>query len=425
MRERLLLALMCAMGAAGAATAAAAEAAAPPPTQQDFALIERGRYLSLVADCAACHTDPKGGRPFAGGRAIDTPFGSVLAPNITPDRETGIGGWSDAQFDAALRQGKMPDGKDLYPGMPYVYYSRMSRADVLAVRAYLNTVEPVHHDVVSDQLPFPFNVRAIMGVWNSLYFKPGEFQPVPTQSAQWNRGAYLVQGPGHCAACHTPKNALGGDQTGRRLEGYAIDGWFGPNITNDAERGLARWSVEDVVEYLAKGHNRWEAAAGPMAEEIADSSSRMRESDLRAIALYLKDQPGRSAGREASTGEAPLSARDPEMVAGAAIYRDLCSACHQSDGRGVPYLIPSLAGSSAIASRDGTTLVRLVLEGARSVATDAEPTAPAMPGFGSQLSDEQAACVLTYIRNSWSHAAPAVAASEVHSARATLAKSAE
>lgn len=382
---------------------------------QDFAQIERGRYLAVAADCAACHTDSTQNKPFAGGRSIQTPFGMVVAANITPDRETGIGSWSDAQFDAALRQGKLPDGKRLYPAMPFVYYTRMSQADVLAIRAYLNTVQPVHNAVSSDQLPFPFNIRAGMRVWDALYFTPGEFKPDASKSAAWNRGAYLVEGPGHCGACHTPKTMLGGDEADRELRGYSIQGWFAPNITNDRRRGLAGWSVADIVDYLKKGHNRFAGASGPMSEEVSDSSSRMSGPDLEAMAIYLKDRQGQ-------TGEAtPLSASDPMMVAGAAIYSDLCSACHKPDGSGIPYLIPNLAGSASVASREPTTLLRVVLQGADSVATNDEPTAPAMPAFGWQLTDTQVAAVATYIRNNWGHAAAAVTDGDVRSARTSLA----
>lgn len=380
---------------------------------QDFAQIERGRYLTVAADCAACHTDPNQNHPFGGGRPIETPFGVVLTPNITPDIDTGIGGWSDADFEAALHQGIMPDGKRLYPAMPYLYYTKMPHADVLAIRAYLNTVAPVHNEVVTNQLPFPFNIRSGMWFWDTLYFTAGEYKPDASQSAVWNRGAYLVQGPGHCGACHTPKTTLGGDKSAESLRGYSIQGWFAPNITND-ERGLAGWTIEDIVDYLKKGHNRFAAASGPMAEEVSDSSSKMSRADLTAIATYLKNlQATKGVGT-------PVAANDPVMVAGAAIYSDLCSACHKPDGTGIPYLIPNLAATASVASREPTTLIRVVLEGAQSVATDEEPTGPAMPPFGWQLTDAQVAAVTTYVSNSWNHAAATISERQVHEARESL-----
>jgi mono/diheme cytochrome c family protein len=395
--------------------AAAVAWAQNTPSGQDFEEIQRGRYLVTLGDCAACHTNPQTNQPFAGGRPIETPFGTVVAANITPDADTGIGRWSDAEFDAAVRQGKMPDGSRLYPAMPYKYYTKMSAAEVRAMRAYLRTIAPVHNPVKSNQLPFPFNIRAMMAVWDELYFTPGAFKPDPHRSAQWNRGAYLVQGPGHCAACHTPKNFLGGDKDKQALHGYSLQGWFAPDITSDRSTGLWNWSEADIADYLRKGHNRFAGASGPMAEEVGDSSSKMNEADLQAIAVYLKDLPAdtRTIGK-------PLSPKDPVMVAGAAIYSDLCAACHKLDGSGVPYLIPNLAGSAAVAAREPTTLVRVVLEGANTVATDQEPTGPQMPAYAWQLTDAQVAAVGTYIRNSWGHASPSVSEGDVSSARAKL-----
>ena len=388
---------------------------AAPPSSQDLAQIERGRYLTAVADCTACHTDPAAGQPFAGGRPVETPFGTVVSANITPDVETGIGNWSVAQFDAAVRRGQRPDGKRLYPAMPYPYYTRMSRSDVEAIRAYLATVTPVHKAVETNQLPFPYDIRASMRLWDALYFKSEPFKPDPTQPDAWNRGAYLVQGPGHCAACHTPKTWLGGDREGQALQGYSLQGWFAPNITNDTARGLGRWSSADLVEYLKTGHNRFAGASGPMAEEVVHSSSSMTASDLSAIATYLKGESPQSA-----ESAMPVPATDARMNAGAAIYEDLCSACHRGDGSGVPYLIPDLAHSSSVASREPTSLLRVVIQGARTAATSDEPTAPAMPAFGWQLSDEQIASLTTYIRNSWGHAASPTSPVDVHKARQDL-----
>jgi len=390
--------------------------AANPPSGQDFAAIERGRYLTAVADCTACHTDPVTQQSFAGGRPIETPFGTVVAANITPDLETGIGNWSFEQFDAAVRRGRRSDGKRLYPAMPFPYYTRMNRSDVEAIRAYLATVAPVHKKVETNQLPFPWEFRFGMRFWDALYFKAGPFKPDPSKPDVWNRGAYLVQGPGHCASCHTPKTWLGGDRTGQAFEGYSLQGWFAPDITNDARRGLGHWSSADLVEYLKTGHNRFAGASGPMAEEVVHSSSMMTESDLTAIATYLKDQPpGKSAKPDNSVADTQTV-----MASGGAIYQDLCSACHQHDGSGVPYLIPDLAHSASVDSREPTSLLRVVIQGAQTASTAAEPTAPAMPAFGWQLSDEQIASVTTYIRNSWGHAAPATSAGDVHKAREDL-----
>jgi mono/diheme cytochrome c family protein len=380
---------------------------------QDFGQIERGRYLAVAGDCASCHTVPGSGQPFAGGRPIETPFGTVVGANITPDSETGIGAWSDDQFVRALREGKGHDGELLYPAMPYPYYTKLTESDALAIRAYLNTVTPVRNAVVSNTLPFPLDIRQGMAAWNALYFTSGEFKPDPAKSTEWNRGAYLVEGLGHCGACHTPKSALGGDDNAHAFQGYALQGWFAPNITNDSERGLGRWSVADIAAYLKNGHNPTTASTGIMAEEITLSSSHMIDADLTAIATYLKALPNQTAATAAA-----IPASDPKMVAGEAIYADECSACHGPDGKGVPYLFPSLAGSSNVRSADPTSLIRVVIEGARSVATAGEPTGPGMPSFAWKLNDDQAAAVLTYVRNAWGAAAPAVDATQVGEGRA-------
>src|SRR6202043_2877668 len=282
--------LLCAAAAwlAGSGTGSAAD-----PDRQAFQQIEKGHYLTTVADCFACHTVPNVGKPFAGGRAIETPFGVITSSNITPDTDTGIGAWSDEQFDNAVRKGVRPDGSRLYPAMPYPAYTRMTRDDVLAIRAYLATVEPVHQPVRSNTLPFPFNVRTAMRAWDALDFTPGEFVPDSRQSAAWNRGAYLVQGPGHCTACHTSKTMLGGDKPNDNLRGFNLQGWFAPDITGDNNQGLGQWSEADITEYLKTGHNRFPAAIGPMTEEIVNATSQYSDSDLAAIATYLKSQPQR------------------------------------------------------------------------------------------------------------------------------------
>jgi mono/diheme cytochrome c family protein len=411
--RRLLLAIALLAASVSACTRAHGGGHGNP---QNFALIERGRYLVTLGDCVACHADPtRSDSPFGGGLPVATPFGKVVAPNITPDPETGIGNWTAQQFDDAVRRGRMPDGKRLYPAMPFPYFARMSATDVGAIWAFLNTVKPVHHAVVSDRLPFPLSIRAGMIFWDWLYYRAGEWQPSPDRSAAWNRGSYIVTGPGHCGACHTPKTFLGGDKRGDALQGYSLQGWFAPDLTGDRAHGLAAWTTADIVGYLESGHNRFEAASGPMAEEVKDSSSGMSSQDLTAIATFLKGQ------ESVSQRHAALPSTDPVMVAGAAIYRDTCSGCHKIDGSGVPYLIPDLAGSAAVASREPTTVLRVILHGAASVATHEEPTGPQMPSYGWQLDDAQVAAVATYVRNSWGHATGVVPQSAARAARSSSA----
>jgi mono/diheme cytochrome c family protein len=405
-RRSLAAALMlaCAIGVAAADT-----------DRQAYDQIERGRYLATLGDCTGCHTEP-GGKPYAGGLALATPFGKILAPNLTPDRETGIGGWSDDDFVNALLNGIGPDGERLYPAMPYPYYTKMSRGEALAIRAYLDTLEPVRHEVEPNQLPFPFSIRTSLRAWDWLFFTPGRFEPVAGQSAEWNRGAYLVQGPEHCGVCHTSKNPFGGDETSHALEGGLLQGWVAPNLTGDPRVGIGGWSLEDVIDYLKTGHNRITAAIGPMSEVIVDSTSQLHDDDLRAIAVYLKSLPQREEAPQ------PIADSDTAMRAGSAIFADQCGACHAPSGSGIAKLFPALKGSPAVQSKDPTNLIRIVLQGARSVATDGAPTASAMPAFDWKLSDAEVAAVLTYVRNSWGNAAAAVPARAVRSQRKSLAE---
>jgi mono/diheme cytochrome c family protein len=378
---------------------------------QAYDEIARGRYLAILGDCAACHNDP-GGKPYAGGEPIDTPFGIVASANITPDLETGIGGWSDDDFVTALQQGKGKGDVHLYPAMPYPYFAKMSRDQILAIRASLDTLEPVHQEVRTDDLPFPFKYRVGMVFWNALFFDRTPFEPSADKSAVWNRGAFIVEGPGHCAACHTPKNFLGGDETRDELQGATLQGWFASDLTSDQRGGMADWSPDDIVAYLKTGRNQHAAATGTMADVIRDSTARMRDSDLQAIATYLNDlaAPQKPAAQ-------PVATSDPAMRAGQAIYVDNCEACHAANGAGVPNLIPPLKDSPVVQSLDPTTLARVVLHGTQNVATAQAPTGPSMPAMGWKLTDQQAAAVLTYVRNSWSNAAPAVDAGAVSKLR--------
>jgi mono/diheme cytochrome c family protein len=274
---------------------------------QDLTQVERGRYLATVGDCTACHTG-SGGKFLAGGRPIATPLGSIVSPNITPDKDTGIGAMSDEQYYNAMHTGV--SDKHLYPVMPYPYYTKVTREDVTAIRAWLDTVPPVVNRVHADTLPFPLNIRANMIGWNALFFQPGDWRNRPDRSVEWNRGGYLVEGLGHCGACHTPKNILAGDENSRHLQGYAMQGWFAPNITNDAHAGLGTWSADDAVEYLRTGTNRFTSATGLMAEAIEASTSHWAIDDLRAAVTYLKDQPGGGAtpgARRAGSGDAVRS----------------------------------------------------------------------------------------------------------------------
>jgi len=374
---------------------------------QSYELVERGRYLATAADCAACHTKP-GGKPFAGGVAIETPFGTLVGPNITPDPDAGIGAWTDDEFAAALQEGRGRGGVRLYPAMPYPAYTKMTREDVLAIRAYLRTVEPAPEKINANQLPFPFNIRSDMAVWNALNFRRGRLEPDPTRSAEWNRGRYLVDALGHCGTCHTPKTVMGADRNSAYLQGTTLQGWFAPNITADARKGIGGWSMDELVNYLKTGANRDAIASGGMGEEVVHSSSLMTDGDLKSIATYLLSL------KPASQDNAqPLAASDARMVTGQAIYKDNCAGCHTDAGTGIPHLFPRLAGSHSVQSDDPTTLIRTVLLGSQGAATAAAPTGPTMPSFAWRLNDAEVASVLTYIRNTWGNAASAVSSNQV------------
>jgi mono/diheme cytochrome c family protein len=383
----------------------------------NFDQVERGRYLVTVGDCAACHMSPRGqvqgSAGFIGGRPIETPFGQIVAPNITPDVETGIGKWNADQFYRAMHEGVRPDGARLYPAFPYTYFTRTTREDSDAIFAYLRTLDPVHNEVDRNTLPFPYNIRAAMLGWNMLFFEPGEFRADPARSPEWNRGAYLVEGLGHCGACHTPKNMLGGDRDSQRFSGGPLQGWFATNLTGDERTGLGAWSAEEIVQYLQTGRNARSAASGPMAEVVQYSTSLMSQADLRAIATYLKEPPVQLA----ATNRTPLAAGDERMKIGEAIYLDRCMACHTRSGEGVPNMFPRLAGSQVVQQEGSDTVLRVVLQGVRAAYTPHAPTAPAMPTFGWRLNDEQLAAVTTYIRNAWGNAAPPVTADDARRMR--------
>lgn len=381
---------------------------AQAPDQADE--IIRGRYQAILGDCAACHSK-EGAEPLSGGNPLQTPFGPIVPPNITPDKQTGIGQWSEGEFKLMMRTGIGHGGKRLYPAMPYPSYTKMSDRDLSDLWKYLQTVEPVNNAVEANQLPFPFNIRFSLLGWNLLNFSEGEFKPDPERSADWNRGKYLVDGAAHCSTCHTPKNLLGADKGAQYLQGASLQGWFAPDITNSRTTGLGSWSKDDIVAYLETGINTTTIASGPMAEAVRNSTSKMESSDLQAIAEYLKSIPGE---QEPAT-RTPVAKN--VMETGQEVYRDNCSACHGADGKGSLPLFPALAGNQIVLQKSSETLSRLVLFGSQGVGTSRRPTTPSMPSLAWRLSDQQIADVLTYVRNSWGNAANTVASDDVAQVR--------
>lgn len=408
MKQRTVLAL----AALTLVTASLSAAYAQPEYDQ----IERGRYIATLGDCTACHT-ADASKPFAGGIKLETPFGALVGANITPDRETGIGNWSFDDFQRAMSEGIGHNGKRLYGAMPFTAYTKVSRQDNQDLWAYLQTLQPVHQQIESNQLPFPFNVRTSLIVWNWMNFDRGEFKPDNKQSAEWNRGAYLVQGLGHCGTCHTPKNILGGDKGDQFISGAVVENWWAPNLTADEHTGIGKWTQQDIVDYLRSGVNRYDIASGPMADAVKHSTQYWQDADLNAVAVYLKGTPKHSVEKPAA-----LAADDSRMKLGGAIYEAKCSACHAPQGQGGKNIFPQLADNPLINAPNATSLMRVVLAGSRGVDTDSRPTAPAMPSFAATLSDDQIAAVLTYVRNSWGNAAAPVEASEVKDLKETLKK---
>jgi mono/diheme cytochrome c family protein len=369
-------------------------AAQPTPAPQTPA--QRGEYLARAGDCISCHT-ANGGAPFAGGYRIDTPFGGLLAPNITPDSKTGIGLWSADDFYRAMHQGVNRRGQDMYPAMPYDFYTRITREDSDAIFAYLRTLAPVVNAVNINQLRFPFNQRWSRAVWRELYFTEGAFKPDPGKSASWNRGAYLVEGLGHCSSCHSPRNALGGIEKDKAYTGASIDGWFALNLSSNLHTGLGSWSAADIATYLKTGAVPGKTTAlGPMAEVVRNSTSHLTDADLAAMAEYLKSIPPNSSLR---TGK-PVP--DPARAQAATLYMDHCGACHQAGGRGMPGVFPPLAGNPVVIAPDAANIVKVVLGG-----VPAQGKYIPMPGFASLLSDQQVADLANYIRTSWGNQAVA------------------
>ena len=371
------------------------------------AATDAGKYQVVLGDCRGCH-----GKDLAGGVSLTTPFGKLLTPNITLDKETGIGNYSAEDFRQAMKAGIAPGGKLLYPAMPYPAYARMPDRDIAAMWDYLKTVKPVKRQVNVNQLRFPFNLRFGMRGWNMLFFKPAPHADMAGKSAEWNRGAYLVNGPGHCAACHTAKNLFGADK-GAALTGAVVEGWYAPDLTGDAQAGLGSWKVSDIVEYLGTGRNAHSIASGPMAEAVENSTADMTEADLKAMAVYLKDlPPGRGNGGGATGAEA-------QMNSGRILYDINCAACHDRNGKGSA-LFPALAGNANVRQVRVDTIVRMVLAGGRATATAKAPTGPAMPSLGWKLSNSQVADILTYVRNNWGNRSPAVSAETVGRIRGEL-----
>ena len=399
----------------------------------DAASIERGRYLAVTADCTACHTAP-GGKPFAGGLAIDSPLGAIYSTNITPDRESGIGKFTLDDFDRAVRRGIDDEGVTLYPAMPYPSYARMSDDDVAELYAYfMHGVEPAPSTAHANGIAWPLSMRWPVAIWRKL-FTPSPDAPAFDASHYTDpvvaRGAYLVEGPGHCGTCHTPRavtlqeKALDDSSTAFLAGGQQIGGWVAVNLRGDVGDGLGSWSRDDIVATLRTARNAQQTVIGaPMSDVVVHSTQYLNDADLQAIAAYLKTLPPSAGGLPkfaANPATAAALAKGHEAGRGAELYDDNCAACHRTDGAGSPQVLPKIAGNPSVLAADPGSLIRLVLAGSALPGTAAAPSALAMPGFAWRLSNQEVAQLLTFIRTSWGNQASGVSATEVGRVRGAL-----
>ena len=427
--------LLFVLGALATLLAIPSASAAPSMDTTNAELIRRGQYLATAGDCLACHTAP-GGKPYAGGLALPTPLGAIIATNITPSKTAGIGNYTLAQFTNALRKGIRADGKHLYPAMPYTAYAKLTDEDVQALYTYfMDRMPPVDIVPTVTRLPFPFNIRLSMAVWNLLFLDLQAFQPEATKSAAWNRGAYLVRGLGHCGTCHTPRNMLMAEELSRDLGGGEVGGRYAPNITSDANSGIGGWSEQEIVDYMRFGRVTGKGqTAGPMAEVIDHSLRRLSEDDLRAIAVYLKTVP---ALREAADTR-PVYAwgaaaddlnsirgvalpKDPNHMTGPQLYDAYCATCHQARGQGsFDGGLPPLFHNTALGRANTNNLVMVMLEGVQR-----QPDSPdvLMPGFARELSDQQIATLGSYLTERYGNPKAAVTVGQVANLRAGGASS--
>lgn len=388
---------------------------AAPALAQDGAQVADGKYQTILGDCAGCHTND-GGQPYAGGRALKSPLGTFYTANITPDQETGIGKWTADDLWQALHDGYSKKRGHLYPAMPYTHYVKYSRADSDAIYAYLMSLPPVSNAPPKNKIPFPLSMRFLMGIWNALYFDKKPYQTDPSKSDAWNRGAYIVTGPGHCGDCHTPKNWLYADKDKLALTGNIIENWWAADLTGDPREGLESWSRDEIIDYLKTGRNQHLMAAGPMQGVIAASTSQMHDEDVASIATYLKDLPPLMPPQKPMAGPS-----DAAMASGRAQFREHCQDCHNYDGTGVPRRFSNLVAASTVQARDPTGIIHIILSGQKPPAVSARPDDKKMPAFAEKMTDSEIADVVTYIRNSWGNRASPVAPADVQALRKKLA----
>ncbi|MBV4476813.1 c-type cytochrome [Pseudomonas botevensis] len=387
----------------------------------DPALVARGEYVAPLSDCVACHSVP-GGAPFAGGLEMATPLGAIHATNVTPDRETGIGNYSLAQFDRAVRHGVAPGGRRLYPAMPYPSYAKLSDDDVRALYAFfMKGVAPVKQANIPSDIPWPLNMRWPVALWNGVFTDSAPYVEKAGQDPLWNRGAYIVQGAGHCGSCHSPRglafNEKALDESGTPfLAGALLDGWYAPSLRNDHNTGLGRWTEPEIVQFLKTGRNQHAVVFGSMTEAFNNSTQFMNDEDLAAIARYLKSLPG-DHQRDGTPWQYQSVAATKPNTPGAHTYETRCASCHGLDGKGQPEWMPPLAGATSALASENASAINITLNGSQRVVAAGVPDAYRMPAFREQLSDQQIAEVLTYVRSTWGNRSEAVDAKAVSKLR--------
>ncbi|MFC5519571.1 c-type cytochrome [Polaromonas jejuensis] len=379
-------------------------------------LIARGAYLARAGNCVTCHT-AKGGESYAGGRGIDTPFGTVYTSNLTPDDNTGIGSWSPAHFWRAMHNGRSKNGRLLYPAFPYPDYTQVTREDSDAIYAYLHSLPPVAQPNRPHAVRFPYNSQAALAVWRALYFSPGVYEADTRRNAEWNRGAYLVKGLGHCSACHTARNVMGATSTGLDLAGGLIpmQNWYAPSLTSPHEAGVGDWDRAHIVSLLKSGVSPRASVTGPMADVVLNSTQYLNDEDLGAMAQFLKELPAAPSDSDAPSAPAISSAK------GAKLYEQHCAQCHGNAGQGIANAYPALAGNRAVTMKSTANLVQIVLNGGYAPATEGNPRPFGMPPFVLVMNDNDMAAVLTHIRGAWGNQAGEITPFEVNRVRANRA----
>ncbi len=376
----------------------------------------RGAYLAQAGNCMGCHT-MQGGRPYAGGHSLDTSIGTFVTPNITPDRETGIGLWNEDDFWRALHDGKGRNGSPLYPAFPYTEYTRVTREDSDALFAYLQSLPSVQQRNPPSRINFPYNLRPLIYVWRAFYFEQGVYQPQAAKGDEWNRGAYLVQGLGHCNACHTTRNPFGASR-GDRLGGGQLMGsnWYAPSLTSLQEASTSDWPVDESIQLLTTGLSHRAVATGPMADVVSQSLQYLTDDDARAMAVYLKSLP-ESDPRSRGVAPALTEEVDKLLRRGGEIYETHCQDCHGNLGQGAPGAYPALAGNRGITLASPTNAIRSILNGGYAPVTASNPRPYGMPPFAQILHDEEIALVLSYVRNAWGNRGSLVTAVQVDRSR--------